>query len=94
MALDEVIKVLGVYEIRVVFINVSKEEIVNRIATRGQNRTDDKPEIAAERYVEYEKRNQPIKEYYQKKGILTEINGEQTVDNVHHEIAVKLGLEI
>ncbi|MBX4187242.1 MAG: nucleoside monophosphate kinase [Candidatus Doudnabacteria bacterium] len=93
-ALDEIVNVLGVYDFRVIFLNVSKDEVIKRISTRGQSRSDDTPEIAAARFEEYEKRNQPIKEFYKNKGVLVEVNGEQTVDLVHHEIAQKLGLDM
>jgi adenylate kinase len=93
-ALDEITRVLGVYDLRIIFLNVGKEEIVRRIAKRGQNRSDDKPEIANARYEEYEKRNAPIKDYYMNKGIWLEVNGEQSEDAVHHEIAKKMGLDL
>ncbi|MBX4191438.1 MAG: nucleoside monophosphate kinase [Candidatus Doudnabacteria bacterium] len=93
-ALDEITRVLGVYDLRVIFLNVGKDEIVRRIAARGQNRSDDKPEIAAKRYDEYEQRNAPIKEYYKNKGILLEVDGEHEIDAVHHDIAKKMGLDL
>ncbi len=90
--LDRIVKDLGVSQLTVVFLNVSKEEVVKRITIRGQGRSDDKPEIAAARYDEYEKRNAPIKEFYKGKSCLVEINGEQTTEQVHQEILTKLGL--
>jgi len=89
-ALDNIADGLKVGFLRVVFLNVDKEEVVNRITTRGQGRSDDKPEIARERFEEYEKRNAPIKEHYRNKGLLVEINGDQGIEAVHQEIMGKL----
>jgi len=55
-------------------------------------REDDDPVVAAQRFDEYERRNAAIKEFYRDKGILVEINGDQPIDAVHHEIINKLGL--
>ncbi len=93
-ALEEIILVLGIYDFRVVFLNVGKDEVIKRISSRGQSRSDDKPEIAAERYDEYEKRNAPIKEFYRRKGILIEVNGEQAIEDVQREVLKKLGLTL
>lgn len=49
-------------------------------------REDDKPEVVKNRLEVNEKMNAPLKEYYQKKGLLTEINGEQTPDKVFEDI--------
>jgi adenylate kinase len=89
-ALDKIVESVGVEFLRVVFLNVEKDEVVKRITSRGQGRTDDTPEIAGERYDEYEKRNAPIKEHYRNKGVLIEINGMQDIDAVHQEIMDKV----
>lgn len=88
--LDEIVKEQGVNYLRVVFLNVDKDEVVKRIMTRGEGRTDDKPEIAGQRFEEYEKRNAPIKEHYRQIGVLVEVNGDQSIEAVHEEILKKL----
>ena len=55
-------------------------------------RSDDKPEIARGRFIEYEKRNIPIKEYYSERGLLVEINGDQSIEDVHKEVLRKLNM--
>ena len=50
-------------------------------------RPDDKPEVIKKRLEEYRKRTEPLKIYYKKKGILREINGEGTVEEVFQRIA-------
>lgn len=88
--LDAILQDLNVANIKAIFLNVPEQEVVKRIATRGQGRTDDDPEIARRRYEEYEKRNAPIKDFYRDKGILIEINGDQPIDDVHKEILDKI----
>lgn len=88
--LDKIVQNLNVSYLWVIFLNVPEEEIVKRISIRGQGRSDDDPEIARRRYEEYERRNAPIKDYYRSKGFLIEINGDQTIEDVHKEIMEKL----
>ncbi len=89
-AMDEIVADLNVKDLKVVFLNVNKDEVVKRITNRGQARSDDKPEIAAARFDEYEKRNAPIKDHYRGKGVLIEINGDQPIDKVQADILEKI----
>ena len=49
-------------------------------------REDDKPEVVKNRLEVNEKMNAPLKDFYQKKGLLTVINGEQTPEKVFEDI--------
>ncbi len=49
-------------------------------------REDDKPEVVKNRLEVNEKMNAPLKDFYQKKGLLTVINGEQTPEKVFKDI--------
>lgn len=49
-------------------------------------REDDKPEVVRNRLQVNEKMNAPLKDFYQKKGLLTTINGEQTPDEVWADV--------
>lgn len=49
-------------------------------------REDDKPEVVKNRLAVNEKMNTPLISYYQKKGLLTEVNGEQSPAAVFAEI--------
>ncbi|OGE81458.1 MAG: hypothetical protein A2720_02865 [Candidatus Doudnabacteria bacterium RIFCSPHIGHO2_01_FULL_46_24] len=88
--LDRIVEDIKIKDLRIVFLNVSEEEVVKRITIRGQGRSDDDPQIARHRYEEYEKRNILIKEHYKSKGELVEINGDQPIEDVHREIMQKL----
>ncbi len=49
-------------------------------------RDDDKPEVVKNRLEVNKKMNTPLKDFYNKKGILSSVNGEQTPDKVFKEI--------
>lgn len=49
-------------------------------------RDDDKPEVVKNRLEVNNKMNTPLKDFYDKKGILSSVNGEQTPDKVFEEI--------
>lgn len=49
-------------------------------------RDDDKPEVVKNRLEVNKKMDTPLKDFYDKKGILSSVNGEQTPDKVFEEI--------
>lgn len=49
-------------------------------------RDDDKPAVVKNRLEVNKKMNTPLKDFYDKKGILSSVNGEQTPDKVFEEI--------
>lgn len=49
-------------------------------------RDDDKPDVILNRLKNYHANTQPIIEFYEQKGILIKINGEQHIENVYREI--------
>lgn len=55
-------------------------------------RDDDRPETVVERLRVYEKDTAPLVEYYEKRGLLKRINGDQPVEKVFQDIQEALGL--
>jgi adenylate kinase len=53
-------------------------------------REDDQPDTVKNRIRVYEKQTRPLVEYYQKRGILIEIDGSQSIENVTMEILEKI----
>lgn len=49
-------------------------------------RDDDKPETVKNRIAVYERQTMPLIEYYTEKRLLTEVNGDNTPDNVYAEV--------
>jgi adenylate kinase len=48
-------------------------------------RADDDPHTQMQRIREYEEKTAPLVEYFQRKGLLVEINGEHTIEYVHRQ---------
>ena len=59
---------------KVVYLNVSPEEVIRRLTARG--RADDKPEIIKNRIELYKKETGPVVEYYRKKPGFIEVKAE------------------
>ena len=56
-------------------------------------RPDDRPETVTNRLKVYFDQTSPLIEHYRRKGLLTEINGEQDIEKVYADIAVTLGVK-
>ena len=54
-------------------------------------RDDDKPEIVNKRLVAYHEQTQPLIDYYEKEGILKNVDGTQDVNKVFNDICEILG---
>lgn len=54
-------------------------------------RNDDKEETVAKRLQAYEQQTAPLIEYYQQKGLLSSINGDQPIHGVLSELGAALG---
>lgn len=54
-------------------------------------RSDDNEEAVSNRLDVYEKQTQPLIEYYKEKGVLKNVNGDQEIQKVLHEILSVLG---
>ena len=74
----------------VLSIKVDEEDIINRLIARG--RDDDKPEIIKNRFKSYNNETEPLIPYYKNKGILKEIDGMNTVENVFKDIKKVVGV--
>ena len=71
-----------------IFLDVSHEELMRRLEYRikTESRADDHPEILRKRIEEYERKTLPVIKEYEKTGILLDINGEQTREQVFAQI--------
>lgn len=70
----------------VIHIAVSEEEVIRRIRENDRDREDDTIEVIKNRLQVYKNRTNPILEEYRKKGIVYDINGEQSIDEVFADI--------
>src|SRR3989344_6714632 len=68
----------------VLFLKTSKKELIKRLVLR--KREDDTKKNIEERYNLYLKKTLPVLNYYKKKGILININGNPAIKEVGKEI--------
>ena len=77
---------------KVVHINIPEEEALERLA--GQNKDGTRPDGSTEairqRIDLFYKLTRPVLNYYKDKGILVEINGENSIDEIHQDILKEL----
>jgi adenylate kinase len=68
----------------VVYLRVSIDELHNRLQARAvsEGRSDDTEAAIAHRFEVFDAQTQPLLVFYAKRGLLLEINGEQSVEEV------------
>lgn len=76
--------------VRVLYVNISDQEATKRLLERA--RSDDDMQAIRERLRWYQEEVVPVIDYYREKGLLIEVNGEQSVEAVNEEIVGKLRL--
>ncbi|MGE5041537.1 MAG: adenylate kinase family protein [Candidatus Levyibacteriota bacterium] len=77
----------------VVLLTVSEDEMRKRfeIAKERRGRADDTYENVQDRREIQDNDRQPVIEYYRRKGMLREINGESSIEEVHQKILNAIG---
>lgn len=85
-ALDQYLEANGKKVDTLVTLDVPEEELVNRILSRGQGRTDDTPEKIKTRLQVYKKETEPVLNYYKEHGIVEEVDGVGNVDEIFDRI--------
>lgn len=73
-----------------IFLQVPEEELVKRILSRGEGRSDDTEEGVKKRLAVYEKETKPVKEYYEENDIVFEVDGTGTVEQIFERIKTLL----
>lgn len=65
-------------------LQVQDQELVRRLLGRAQieGRSDDNEEVIRRRLAVYQKQTRPLADYYREKGLLTEVQGEGSPDQV------------
>ncbi|MEX0646993.1 MAG: adenylate kinase [Balneolaceae bacterium] len=69
-----------------VTLDVPEEELINRILSRGEGRTDDTPEKVKTRLRVYYDETSPVLNYYKEKGAVEEIDGVGSIDQIFERI--------
>jgi len=67
-------------------LQVPEEELVHRILSRGEGRSDDTPEKVKNRLKVYWNETQPVLNHYKDQEIVKEINGVGSIDDIFDRI--------
>jgi adenylate kinase len=83
---EEVMKFYQRSDVKIIYLEVNKEEVIKRMKLRGRH--DDTDEGIARRFDEYEKNVIPAMNYFKSKSgyEIYKVNGEQSVEAVHTDI--------
>jgi adenylate kinase len=87
-ALDKMLTESGQAIDRSLLVDVSDEEVTQRLLGRAkiEGRSDDTPEVIANRLGVYKRQTEPIVNYYSGKSLLTRVNGEQEIAQVFADL--------
>lgn len=89
-ALDDLLAEMNAGINVVPYIKVSQEMLVQRLLKRAliEGRADDNEDTIRTRMRVYQEQTQPLLDYYEERGLLVEINGEQPIENVFRDLAI------
>lgn len=73
---------------QVIYLKVPDEEVIKRMLARG--RADDSQEAIRKRLDLYYQQTEPLLNYYQSQGILTEVDGLGTVEEIQQRVRESL----
>mgnify|MGYP000129568312 CR=1 FL=1 len=89
--LNIVLREIGISDLKVIFLDVPKEECFNRIVKREKEQpTREDREIFEIRWKEYEEKTVPMIKYYEERGSLITIDGVGTKEEITQRILNKL----
>lgn len=94
--LDDKLDKYGYQVEKVVYLNLSEEESIRRLTKRarplhpGSTELHDSPERIKQRLAIYKEGERDVLEFYRTKGVLVEVNADQSIEDVHKEILQKI----
>ncbi len=74
----------------VIYLNVSDKEALWRLSYREDEREDETLLALRKRIELFHEVTEPVLDYYRQKGVLFELNGEKTIEELNKEIMDKL----
>lgn len=81
---------------KVFYLKISEEETLRRLKLRkrelfsGSGKSHDTPELVKSRLQEFRKGQGELLRYLRKKGVLEEVDGERTIEEIHQDILGRL----
>lgn len=94
--LDDKVSKYGYKIDKVFYIKISEEESMKRLLKRGRklhegnNELHDSPERIKQRLTIYKAGEKDVVDFFRKKGILEEIDGEKSIEEVYKDILTRL----
>lgn len=87
-ALEQLLEEIGGRICAVPNIIVDLEELVQRLLKRAQieGRTDDSEDTIRTRMRVYEEQTKPLLDYYEKRGLVVNVNGQQDIEAVQQDL--------
>ncbi len=72
----------------VIDLKVSPEEFMKRLELRRdlEKRDDETPKAIRSRLLEHERKTGPVIDYFREQGIVLEVNGEGSIEDIHQNI--------
>lgn len=89
-AFDEILEEKGKSIDAFLQLEVPEEELIDRILSRGEGRSDDTPEKVKTRLEVFRDETQPVLNHYKKQSVVKEINGVGSIDEIFNRIKQKL----
>jgi adenylate kinase len=86
----EIGKQMGVTLHAAIHLHVRREELIRRMSTHVEGRTDDDEATIRHRLEVFDEVTLPLLDYYEGRGVLVTVNGEQSVEDVTAETLAKL----
>lgn len=73
---------------KVIYLKISDDEALKRLEFQGRDgeREDTTPNAIQKRIRSFHKFTEPVIDYYRKKGLLEEIDGERSIKEIHQDI--------
>lgn len=90
-SLDSILENKGQPPCKVIALTVPEEELVRRVLSRGQGRSDDTEEGIKHRLSVYHNETAPVLAYYKEKGQTQEVDGTGTVEKTFEHVKDALG---
>jgi len=91
-ALDQLLKRIGQPLDAVLKLNVPDADIIKRteIRFKAEGRADDNPDTVRRRLEVYAEQTAPVADYYAQRGLLTEVNGVGTIEEIFARLLAAL----
>jgi adenylate kinase len=87
-SLDELLERIGQPIDEALLIDVDEEEVIDRIRKRAaqEGRSDDSEQVARKRMKVYAEQTEPVVDYYARKGVLSRVLGQGSIEDVYQRI--------